>query len=357
MKIVVAPDSFGGWRTAPQIAQRLAESLEADGHTVVMRPMSDGGEGLLGVLGFGGLLKSVQPIRGKDPFGAPRSGPIGQLADGTFVVESSVWLRAVHTQTPWLASSRGLGDVLSPLVQQPVVVGLGGSSTVDMGLGVLTALGVVPEDASGRTLPPVPTSLSRVARFVGPPRPMGHWTVWCDVATPVQRGGRAFGPQKGVSNGDLHSLQAGWDHVRRKLSEWCAQHQLHAPPPGLRGGGAAGGLGYALAAMGARLVPGVDAMAALVLTDLDEPDLLITGEGRLDATSADDKVVCWLSKWCGAHNLPFAAVVGEVAEDAPPLPGPVFAAEGAPDRDRAFDLALGQLRAHISPRPISARRS
>jgi len=357
MKVVVAPDSFGGWRTAPQVSQQLAESLQEDGHTVVMRPMSDGGEGLLGALSHNGLLATLQQVNGRDPFGTPRKGPIGQLADGTLVVESGVWLRAVHSQTPWLASSQGLGDVLGRLVGRPVIIGLGGSSTVDMGLGVLAALGVVPEDASGRALDPIPTSLAQIARFVGVPMSVGHWTVWCDVSTPVTRGGRSFGPQKGVLEGDLNRLQAGWDHAYSKLSEWCDRHQLRAPTPDLGGGGAAGGLGCALAAMGARLVSGVDAMAARVLTDLGEPDLLITGEGRLDATSADDKVVFWLSQWCRAHGVSFAAVVGQAAEDAPPLAGPVFVADGADDRGTAFALAVERLRAHMSPRPISSRRS
>jgi len=356
MRVVVAPDSFGGWQTASQVAERMAQRLRRAGHTVDCRPMSDGGEGLLDALAHGGQLRERWVVDGTGPHGADRAGAMGRLDDGTVVVESSVWLRALHTRDPWGASALGLGRVLADQLGQPTIIGLGGSSTVDLGLGLLAALGIHAVDQHGRRVPPIPAELYRVARFEGTAVDAASWEVWADVTTPVTRGALGFGPQKGVDPNLLAGLQAGWVRAAAALQDWCRRSGRSSPPLHLAGGGAAGGLGFALAAIGATVVPGVSAMAARVLHDLDT-DLLVTGEGRLDATSADDKVVQWLSTHCADKGIRFAAIVGQRAKGAPALAGPVFVADQSTDRDIALSAAVDALLAHMSMRPISASRS
>ena len=347
MRVVVAPDSFGGWKTAAEVATLTARRLQQAGHTVHIRPMSDGGEGFLDALHHGGHLTRRAQVSSCGPLGGPRQGYVGWLSGGQAVIESSTWLRA-STLSPWSATSVGLGRVLATHVASKAIIGLGGSSTVDMGVGALSALGVHPVDQHGRLVPASPGALHRIRGFRGDPIDVSSWTVWADVSTRLTRGAVVFGPQKGVSKNALDDLQQQWMTVAHALQQWCHSTGRAPPDLALTGGGAAGGLGFALAAMGAAIQPGVAAMTQLVLGDVDlEADLLVTGEGRLDASSADDKVVHWLSSHCARHGLHFAAIVGQRSDDAPELSGPVFVCGDGPDRDTAFMEAVEALVDHI----------
>ena len=343
MTIVVAPDSFGGWKTAGDVADRVAQRLEKAGHEVLRCPMSDGGEGLLDALDRAGVLERMVDVVSVGPHGEARTGPVGWMG-GCPIVESSVWLRSSGVVAPWQATSVGLGRILAGLPGQPAVIGLGGSSTVDMGLGMLVGLGGRLWDGSGRPLSPSPDEMHRLAHIELAPGLGRAWTVWSDVSTTVGDGARRFGPQKGVT--DLTRLSEGWAHVVAVLTAWRASHGLDPVPLDLPGGGAAGGLGFTLACLGASMVPGAQAVADLLLPE-NTPQLVITGEGRLDATTADHKVVASIAEWCVQGGVRFAAVVGCVGDGRPELPGPVYVCDGSPDRGLALDLALDRLVADL----------
>ena len=362
MKVIVAPDSFGGWRSAGTIASAVAQSLRRGGIDAEACPMSDGGEGLLDALASGGVLDRLDAVDGTGPAGLPRTCPVGRLG-GVPIIESSAWLRTLAPSNPWHLHSGGLGAACRSLVGRPAIIGLGGSSTIDAGLGLWAALGGRLLDANGQALDPTPAAAHRLARVELDPDLGSAWTVWADVQTPYPAGARRFGPQKGVHADDLDRLTVAWKRVADTLDDWRERHGRVPIARDMSGGGAAGGLGFALACLGARLEHGAHAcMQSLGLHHrLDGETWIVTGEGRLDATTRDAKVVATLAQHCRDRGQPFAALVGSIGPGAPDLPGPVYVCDTSPDRALAFEAAVQtlvtDLQRQLLPRPISLSRS
>ncbi len=258
MKALLSPASLKGVLSARQAAAALARGVRDAGGDAVELPIADGGEGTAEVLesALGGEWREVEV---SDPLGRLVSARWLALTDGRAVVEAAAAiglpLLAPEERDPLRATSRGLGELLAAaLASRPasVVVTLGGSATVDGGAGLREVV---------RELP-VPT------------------VVLCDVRTLLADAARLFGPQKGATPEDIPVLE-------RRLA---AMVEL-APFADLPGSGAAGGLGAALAALGAELRPGAPAVLELVGFDerLRESDLVVTGEGRVDETTAEGK--------------------------------------------------------------------
>ena len=250
MRALACPASLKGVLAAPAAAAALAEGLRAGGAEAVELPVADGGEGTAEVLrlALGGAWREAEV---HDAFGRPHSARWLLLADGTAVVESAAAVPLDPERLDALAaSSRGYGELIAAaLAEGPtaLLLCLGGTATMDAGAGLLEVVGELPVPA-------------RVA---------------CDVTATLEEAPRLFGPQKGAGPAEVAELE------RR----FAARQELvliqHKP-----GGGAAGGLGAALALLGAELVPG----AALVLDtsgfNASGYDLVVTGEGRVDATTA-----------------------------------------------------------------------
>ncbi|HCH63672.1 MAG TPA: hypothetical protein DFR83_12775 [Deltaproteobacteria bacterium] len=342
-RIVVAPDSFGGWKTASEIAERIATPLRAAGLRVVTRPISDGGEGLLDVLQSASLLDRVEHRQAYGPHGEPRGGLIG-WRQAVPIIESSTWLRTLaRPHAPWSASSAGLGHVVASLLDTPGTIGLGGSSTVDMGLGFLRAVGARLLDRRGRPIDGTARSLWSLHRIEVSPGLLHNWTVWSDVSTPIERGAVAYSPQKGVAPDHLAYLASGWAHVVNVWERWRASHALPRHTIGHLGGGAAGGLGYTLMQLGAHLKLGAPTLTALLLPDLCADDLVITGEGCLDATTGESKVVAAVALACERRQAALVLVVGSVGSGAPDFGDILVCADAAranatasSSRDTAF---------------------
>jgi glycerate kinase len=235
------------------------------------------------------------------------------LPDGRGVVESAeaigLWRLEAHERDPLRASSRGVGELISAAVDagaRRVLVALGGSATVDGGAGLREALPQLP----------VPVEVA------------------CDVRNPLlgQRGAaRAFGPQKGASPADV-------DELERRLA---GMKELAAVAD-LPGAGAAGGLGAALATLGARLVPGADLVLEAVgfRERIRGAALVVTGEGVVDETSAEGKVAGAVVRLCREEGVRCAVFGGRVEVD---LEGAeMHALSGDPDRAREDLEALGE---------------
>jgi glycerate 2-kinase len=259
VRALLCPASLKGVLDAAIAAAALGRGFRSAGADADELPVADGGEGTAEALraALGGEWRDAIVA---DPLGRPVGARWLLLPDGRAVVEAAAAiglpLLLPHERDPLRASSRGLGElVLAALECSPasLVVGLGGTATVDGGAGLREVV---------RALP-VPT----VALY--------------DVRTRLADAARVFGPQKGASPDDVLVLE-------RRLE---AIGELR-PFAQLPGSGAAGGLGAALAALGADLVPG--AAAVLDLVDFDERlagcDLVVTGEGQVDATTAEGKV-------------------------------------------------------------------
>ncbi|MDZ4828432.1 MAG: glycerate kinase [Actinomycetota bacterium] len=292
-RAVACSDKFRGTLRAAEATAAIAAGLARSGFDdVVEVPLADGGEGTLDTLlaARGGARR---PARVTGPLGEPVDAEWGVIG-GTAIVEmaqASGLVLVGSRNDPLRASTRGTGELIAAARREGftnVVVAVGGSATTDGGLAAVEALG---------------WSLAGI-----------EVTVACDVTTPFLDAARVYGPQKGASSAQVSLLQR---RLERLAQVYVSRTGVDVTT--VEGGGAAGGLAGGLAAIGARLIPGLDVVADLVGLDraLEGADLAVTGEGKFDATSLDGKVVGGVLEWCADIGVPRVAVVaGQVADDA-----------------------------------------
>ena len=265
----------------------MCRGVERTGLAARALPLADGGEGTLDAI-LDASRGSLREARVTGPDGAPVDAAWGLLADGTAVVEMAraSGLALVRGNDPLTATTYGTGELIAAALDagcRRVVVGVGGSATVDGGLGALEAL--------GWTL--------RGAEVV----------VACDVRSAFLDAPRLFGPQKGASRADVTVLEKRLQGLAARLAATFGVDVV-----GLPGAGAAGGLAGGLAAAGARLVPGFDVVAAVVGFEeaVAASAAVVTGEGRVDATTLDGKVVARVLEAARAKGLPAGVVAGMI---------------------------------------------
>ena len=301
MNALACPASLKGVLSASAAASALAEGFRRAGASVQEMAIADGGEGTAEALraAHGGAWHRV---RVPDAFGRPRTARWLELLDGTAVVEAAEAIPLDASRLdPMGSSSRGFGELLTAVGSpRRLLVGIGGTATVDGGAGLREVVSILP----------APT------------------TVACDALVPLLAAAYVFGPQKGATPAQVDELAA-------RLAG-MAELRPYADVPGA---GAAGGLGAALAALGATLVPG----ASLVLDELGfDPvgyDLVVTGEGRVDSTTATGKAPGEAARRCREAGVRCVVFGGRVAE---PLPGvETVALSGDPGRAREDLRALG----------------
>ena len=290
----VAPDKFKGTLTADVAAAAMARGVRTAGFDDVrVRPLADGGDGTLDAL-VAALGGSRRTTRVTGPLGDPVEAEWALLSDGTAVVEmarASGLLLVEGRNDPLRATTRGTGELIAAALRsgaKKVVVGVGGSATTDGGLGAVEVLG-----------------WSLLGSEV---------VVACDVTTHFVDAARRFGPQKGASDAQVQLLT-------RRLERLAEQFESRTGVDvrSLDGSGAAGGLAGGLAAIGAKVDSGFDVVAGVVGLDaaLDGADLVLTGEGKLDATSFDGKVVGGVLDWAAELGIPHRGVIaGQVTAEA-----------------------------------------
>jgi glycerate kinase len=290
----IAPDKFKGSLTADEAAAAMARGARSAGFDDVrVVPLADGGEGTLDalVVAVGGSRRTA---RVTGPLGDPVDAQWAQLSDGTAVVEMAraSGLGLVHGRNdPLRATTRGTGELIAAALRagaKRVVVGVGGSATTDGGLGAVEVLG-----------------WSLLGAEV---------TVACDVTTTFVDAARLFAPQKGATDAQVALLT-------RRLERLAEQYEARTGVDvrEVEGGGAAGGLAGGLAAIGARVASGFDVVADVVGLEeaLGGADLVLTGEGRLDATSFSGKVVGGVLDWAAELGVPHRGVIaGQVTAEA-----------------------------------------
>ncbi|SNS91830.1 glycerate kinase [Micrococcales bacterium KH10] len=309
-RVLIAPDSFKGSIRSVDAAQAIARGWH-DAHPddqIELYPMADGGEGTTEVLAYAipqahwrGLK---QPRTTKDGPGPSRWL---QLPDGTAVIElaASCGLELYDKPQPMTASTYALGQTIAAALDAgatSLVIALGGSASTDGGTGALRALGARFLDKHSRDLPLGGGALQQLATIdVSNLRqpPPGGVEVLTDVATTLldpHGAAHTFAPQKGATPEQVEELATGLrrlDDLVHRLTRQAANRAdtRHADEPG---SGAAGGTGYGLMALWqTQLVPGAKRIADLVgMPDsLETYDVVISGEGQLDDTTAQGKVV------------------------------------------------------------------
>lgn len=347
-RVVIAPDSFGGTLDPREAAEAIAAGWRRARPDDVLDlvPLSDGGEGLLEVLARPGDERRDLEVVG--PLGTPVVAAYLRGPDGRAVVESAraagLALVPRDRRDPLLTTSWGVGQLIDAALSDgatQLVVGLGGSATVDGGAGALSALGLRLTVADGSGLKVGGGELARIAAVDGGrARDAGGVRIelLADVTTGLTDAAARFGPQKGADEAAVARLVDG-------LARWAevAERDLPgAPGPTEPGTGAAGGLGFGLAAaLGATIVPGAARVAELVGLDqrLVAADLVVTGEGRLDATTREGKVVDHVLGLAAARGVPVVAVVGMLGTAEPRLTDVEASAPDGPGPDPASEVA------------------
>lgn len=312
MNALASPASLKGVLGAADAASALAEGFRAAGAEVVELPIADGGSGTAEVLA-GALGGEWHEATVSGPLGRPVPARWLLLPDGTAVVESAEAIGLARLRAdeldPIRASSRGLGELIHAALgagPDALLVCLGDSATVDGGAGVMEVLGGFPVPA--RAL--------------------------CDVRNPLlgERGAAAvFAPQKGASLEQVAELEA----------RLAARRSLR-PFADVPGAGAAGGLGAAMAALGAELVQGAELVLELIAFRARArlADLVVTGEGTLDRSTMEGKAPGAAFRICSEECLRCAVFGGRLEEE---LPGAeLYELSGDPARARADLVALGE---------------
>jgi glycerate 2-kinase len=300
-KALACPASLKGCASAAEAANALAVGFHRAAWAIDTMPIADGGEGTVDV-----LCSVFEEVETVDAFARPRIARAGVLDDGTRVVEAAEAIPLDPARLDVMAaSSRGLGLWIARYEDCPLVVTVGGTATMDAGAGLLGMLDRLP----------------------GPTR------VLCDVATTLYDAPRLFGPQKGASPEQITELEARFRGDERL-----------APFASIPGSGAAGGLGAALASLGAELVPGADAVLDLLGFDPRAYDLVVTGEGTVDATTWEGKAPAAVVHRCAVASVRCVVFGGRVEAGSAPegLFAQVEALSGDPARAREDLAALGE---------------
>lgn len=327
MRVLICPDKFAGTLSAPEAAAAVAEGWREakPDDEMVLRPLADGGPGFVEVLAAAIKGATRLPVQTVDPLGRPAAGEV-LLAGTTAYVESAqacgLHLLAPGERDPNRTTSYGLGLLIAAAAEAgatEVIVGLGGSATNDGGAGMLAALGAGPVDAAGYALPYGGAPLITADKLAGTPtlRPVSLIAA-TDVDNPLtglHGASNVFGPQKGASREDVLRLDAALEHFAGVLERDLGVTGLTTAP----GGGAAGGLGAVLIALGSRMLGGRVVSGIALITEaigleaeLDRADLVITGEGSFDHQSLRGKVAAGVANGARDRGLPCVVVAGRV---------------------------------------------
>ena len=330
MKILIAPDSFKESLEALDVCHAIQAGFsqvfpDAD---YQLLPMADGGEGTSAVLSYvlGGRWKEVVV---NDPLMRSITAKYLLLPDATAVIEIAqacgLHLLTVVERNPVMASSYGVGELIADALDEGVkriIIGLGGSATNDAGLGMLMALGMTFYDSDDNTLAQGGSALANLQRLDATSLHASVldtvFEVACDVTNPLcgtLGASRIFGPQKGANPQQVNDLDQALNHFATICEQQGYQNYQE-----IAGAGAAGGLGYALMSFcQAELKSGFDTVAEVAnLSQLiADADLVITGEGKLDAQTAMGKVAGGISQIAKASHTPVIAICGSVDELKP----------------------------------------
>ncbi len=358
MKVLVAPDSFKGSLSADAVAQAIAEGLRLVWPDAVIEqvPMADGGEGTVDAL-VAATAGRKRSITATGPLGETVEAAFGLLGDGrTAVLEmasaSGLPLVPPRQRNPLRTTTYGTGQVMAAALDCRVgrlIVGIGGSATVDGGTGCAQALGMKFLDATGRPLPDglAGGDLSRIDK-IDPSQldrrlDQVEVLVACDVDNPLcgpSGAAAVYGPQKGATPAMVAQLDQGLAHLADLI-----QRDLGLSIGVVPGAGAAGGLGAGLIAFcKGRLQPGIEIVMRQVGFEqrLENCDLLITGEGQLDSQSVRGKTISGVGRLARRFGVPAVALIGSVGQGADQALEVVDAYLSIIDRPMNLDHAMAR---------------
>jgi glycerate kinase len=387
LKVVIAPDSFKECLAAEAVAEAVALGVRAaaPGVEAVCVPMADGGEGTVRALvaATGGTLHRA---RVTGPLGELVEAEFGLLGDGrTAAIEmaaaSGLPLVPPERRDPTKTTTFGTGELVRAALElgvERLILGIGGSATVDGGAGMAQALGAQLLDEAGKPIGWGGGELARLARIElsGMDPRLAKLVATsgslvesesdkraacrhdaklrceaaCDVTNPLvgPRGAaRVYGPQKGATPAMVERLDAGLAHLAEVI-----ERDLGVSVRDVAGAGAAGGLGAGLMAfLGAKLRPGVELVIQAVRLEekLRDADLVIVGEGRMDAQTAYGKVPVGVARVASRMGIPVVAIVGSLGEGYEAVHGEgIVACFSILDRPMSLEQAFARAKELLS---------
>ncbi len=341
MKILIAPDSFKESLSAKEVACAIEQGIRRvfPKARILKVPMADGGEGTVRALvsAAGGriLKRSVYGPLGKRV--EAEFGILGDKKTGVIEMASASGLALIkpESRNPLKTTTYGTGELIKAALNKnlkKIIIGLGGSATVDGGSGMARALGFKFLDSRGKVINPLNgAALEKIysidAQSIDLRVKQTEFIGACDVDNPLlgpEGAAKVYGPQKGATPEMVKKLEKGLRNLAKVikrdlgpdvtgLSRPCAQGR------GVPGAGAAGGLGAGLAGfLNAKLKPGIDIVIDLtgLKKKIKGSHLVITGEGKLDSQTIYGKVPIGVAKTAKLHNVPVIAVCGSFSKDA-----------------------------------------
>jgi glycerate kinase len=336
MKILIAPDKFKGTLSALQAAQAIARGIRraCPAAQLTLCPLTDGGEGFVEILvrASGGKLFRAQTL---NALSQPCVAKWGELGDGCTAVigltEASGLAQIPPSQrTPLYTTNLGTGQLIQRAVKkgyQNILIGLGGSATTEGGISLVAPLGFQFLDRYNEPIPLTGAGLKKLVRILPPKKLLHsdlrppHFVVATDVTNPLYGtlgAAHQFAKQKGATPRQILQLEANLRHLAAIVKRDLGRNPHRAP-----GAGAAGGCGYGLMAF-LQAEPQSGFAIASQFLGLEKlvasHDLIITGEGCLDATSLRGKAPSELARMALAHHKPIYALAGKVARPEKRLP-------------------------------------
>ncbi len=320
MNVLIAPDKFKGSLTADQVCNAIEVALKNSATTlhITKQPLADGGDGTLDVL-LSIENWQTHTIQTQDPLGRKVTARYLSHNEEVFIelAEASGITRLHSSELDVMtATTIGTGIIFKHALDQgmkKIILGLGGSCTTEMGLGIAYALGFQFLDKNGDEIIPSGGKLLDIAQ-INPPitsQPF-ELTILCDIENPLygpQGAAYVFGPQKGASAEQVITLDKGLKHISDLIKS-----QLSKDISTTKGGGSAGGIAAGLMGLipNTKLMSGFDYLShKLNLSNkVQQADLVISGEGKLDQTSLNGKLIGRLSILCKQNNVPLDIICG-----------------------------------------------
>lgn len=327
MKILVAPDSYKGSLSALQVGTIIKDafSRELPDLDVEIIPMADGGEGTLETLVFATKGNRIK-VQARGPLQQSIETEFGVLGDGkTAVIEvaaiSGLPMVPLQERNPKHTTTYGIGEVILHAMEEgyrEFIVGLGGSSTNDGGMGMLQALGATFFNEEGETLPPVGESIFHVKRvdlsLLHPLLKECKFTIANDVTNPLcgkNGASYVFGPQKGIENDKLEEFDCAM-----KQYALLVENQLGMELKHIDGAGAAGGLGFAFLLLNGIMKSGSRIVAEVTKLShsIKNSDFVITGEGQSDFQTLFGKVPIYIANLANEEGVKTILLSGSLGE-------------------------------------------
>jgi len=329
LKVVTAPDAFKGSATTFEVSDYLENGIRRVSPNAVIDkvPIADGGEGTINAL-VKGLNGKFDYKNVTNPLGETVKAKYGILNNNSAVVEvaqtSGLPLIDEKKLNPMVATSRGLGELIKYIVQEKkinhIYVGLGGSATNDGGVGMAQALGGHFTDRYGNKVNVGASSLSMIQNVnlnkLKKLLKNVRIEVLSDVSNPLTGKNGAtyvFGKQKGIHESEMEKIDSKMIHFQQIVSD-----KLDIDLNTIKGGGAAGGLGAALAGFcDAEIHSGINRILDILDFNkiIEDADLVVTGEGKMDEQSLKGKAPMGVAGRAKHLNKPVFAVVGSISDD------------------------------------------